>query len=127
LLPHDFPSVVRVIWIKRPCVLLGLRDGLTTILASPKFLYRAERLPDHIAANSIYRISDLDLASRLSFFLWSSIPDEELLTLATEGKLNNPAVLRRQARRMIAQFVRENATVYADQSALQRRPCGCLH
>jgi hypothetical protein len=72
------------------------------ILASPKFLFRAERDPDHIAAGTVYRLDDLDLASRLSFFLWSSIPDDELLRVAERGKLSDRAELERQVRRMLA-------------------------
>jgi Protein of unknown function (DUF1592)/Protein of unknown function (DUF1588)/Protein of unknown function (DUF1585) len=71
-------------------------------LASPKFLFRIERDAADATPGSSYRIGDFELASRLSFFLWSSIPDNELLQLASEGKLRNPAVLDRQVRRMLA-------------------------
>jgi mono/diheme cytochrome c family protein len=81
----------------------GIEGGLIAILASPKFLYRAEIPPQSVAAGSIYRISDLELASRLSFFLWSSIPDSELLTVAEQGKLKDPAVLEQQVKRMLKQ------------------------
>ena len=64
----------------------GIRDGLTAILASPKFLFRAERLPDNVAPGAVYRISDLDLASRLSFFLSAGLPDDELLDVGREGQ-----------------------------------------
>jgi mono/diheme cytochrome c family protein len=84
----------------------GIRRGLTAILASPYFLYRAEHLPQLVQAKNggpaVYRISDLELASRLSFFLWSSTPDEELLGLATAGKLHEPDVLHAQVKRMLA-------------------------
>jgi hypothetical protein len=80
----------------------GIRDGLTTILASPKFLYRAERLPDKVAANSVYRISDLDLASRLSFFLSGHLPDDELLGVAEKGRFSDAKVLEAQVRRLLA-------------------------
>jgi cytochrome c5 len=80
----------------------GIEGGLIAILASPKFLYRAEIPPQNVAAGSMYRISDLELASRLSFFLWSSIPDNELLTVAEQGKLKDPAVLEQQVKRMLA-------------------------
>jgi hypothetical protein len=80
----------------------GIRVALQRMLADPEFVFRIERDPGGAAPGSIYRISDLELASRLSFFLWSSIPDEELLTLATAGKLANEAVLEQQVRRMIA-------------------------
>src|SRR5262249_34026668 len=72
---------------------------------SPKFLYRAELPPDNIAAGASYRISDIDLASRLSFFLWSRTPDDELLTAAAQAKLTdtkNPKLLETQVRRMLA-------------------------
>ena len=65
----------------------GIKQGLERILVSPQFLFRIERQPAKVASGSVYRISDLELASRLSFFLWSSIPDEELLELAVRGKL----------------------------------------
>jgi hypothetical protein len=80
----------------------GIELALDRILASPKFLFRVERDPAGSIAGNSYRISDTELASRLSFFLWSSIPDDELLRLASEGKLKNPAVLDRQVRRMLA-------------------------
>jgi hypothetical protein len=69
---------------------------------SPSFLFRTEFTPDNLKAGESYRISDLELASRLSFFLWSSIPDDELLDAAEQGKLNDPAVLERQVKRMLA-------------------------
>ncbi len=80
----------------------GVELALERILASPKFLFRIERDVVGVTAGSSYRIGDFELASRLSFFLWSSIPDDELLQLAGEGKLRNPAVLDRQVRRMLA-------------------------
>jgi hypothetical protein len=80
----------------------GIELALQRILASPKFIFRVERDPENLPVGTAYRISDVELASRLSFFLWSSIPDEELLKLAAEGKLKNPAVLDRQVRRMLA-------------------------
>jgi hypothetical protein len=80
----------------------GLRMGLQTILAHPEFVFRFERTPPNVAPGSNYRISDLELASRLSYFLWSSSPDEELIALATQGKLHEPAVLEKQTRRMLA-------------------------
>ena len=72
------------------------------MLASPQFLVRGEREPAAVRAGQPYRITDLELASRLSFFLWSSIPDDELITAATQGRLQQPAVLERQVRRMLA-------------------------
>lgn len=80
----------------------GVQQGLARLLADPRFLYRAESEPAGLAAGSVYRVSDLDLASRLSFFIWSSIPDETLITLASSGKLSKPDVLERQVRRMLA-------------------------
>jgi hypothetical protein len=80
----------------------GVGAALKGILISPKFLFRIEREPANIAPGTAYRISDLELASRLSFFLWSSIPDDQLLDLAAAGKLKDPAVLEQQVRRMLA-------------------------
>jgi mono/diheme cytochrome c family protein len=80
----------------------GIQTGLMAILASPKFLYRAEPAPANTAAGSIYKISDLELASRLSFFLWSQGPDQTLLDLATQKKLGDPVVLEQQVKRMLA-------------------------
>jgi hypothetical protein len=80
----------------------GIEMALQRILASPKFVFRVERDPENVVAGTAYRISDVELASRLSFFLWSSIPDEELLKVASEGKLKNPDVLDREVRRMLA-------------------------
>ena len=79
----------------------GIGLGLRRILMSPHFLFRIEQDPAHVAPNTPYRLSDLELASRLSFFLWSSIPDEPLLDLATKGKLEDPVVLEQQVRRML--------------------------
>ncbi len=80
----------------------GIENALRLILASPKFIFRSEPDPTHIAAGTVYHVTDLDLASRLSFFLWSSIPDDELLNVAAQGKLKDPTVLDRQVRRMLA-------------------------
>ncbi len=80
----------------------GVQDALTAILASPKFLYRSERTPENLAPGSVYRISHLDLASRLSFFLLGRMPDDELLGVAVEGKLADPKVLESQVRRLLA-------------------------
>jgi mono/diheme cytochrome c family protein len=83
----------------------GIQSALMLILASPKFLYRTEVLPesaDGIAVGDIYPISDLELASRLSFFLWSQGPDEALLDLAVQERLREPAVLDAQVERMLA-------------------------
>ncbi|HEY8748697.1 MAG TPA: DUF1592 domain-containing protein, partial [Tepidisphaeraceae bacterium] len=80
----------------------GIESALSAILVSPDFLFRVEEDPSGLATRTAYRISDLELASRLSFFLWSSIPDEQLLTLAERGELHDPAVLSQQTRRMLA-------------------------
>ena len=79
----------------------GIELALRRLLASPQFLVRIEKEPDNIALGQPYRITDLELASRLSFFLWSSIPDDELIQLASHAKLHDPAVLERQTRRML--------------------------
>ena len=80
----------------------GIRMALQAILASPYFVFRFESAPAAVAPGALYDISDVDLASRLSFFLWGSIPDEELLTLAQEKKLSRKATLDRQVHRMLA-------------------------
>ncbi|HET9267881.1 MAG TPA: DUF1592 domain-containing protein [Vicinamibacterales bacterium] len=80
----------------------GIGAGVARVLASPSFLYRMERDPAGLRPGVPHRVSDTELASRLSFFLWSSIPDQRLMTLATTGQLRNPAVLEAQVRRMIA-------------------------
>ena len=79
----------------------GIEMALRAMLVSPNFLFRVERDPVAAKPGSVYRISDLELASRLSFFLWSSIPDEELLTLAEHGKLQDPKMLSQQVARML--------------------------
>jgi mono/diheme cytochrome c family protein len=81
----------------------GIRAGVARILASPSFLYRIERDPAGLRAGAAHAVSDVELASRLSFFLWSSIPDEKLLSLAVAGRLREPGVLEGQVRRMIAE------------------------
>ena len=80
----------------------GIERALQALLASPEFLFRIERDPPNIGANAVYRVSDVEMASRLSFFLWSSIPDDELLDLTANGTLKDPAVFDRQVRRMLA-------------------------
>ncbi len=79
----------------------GIQQGLERILAAPSFLFRVEREHAGPAATSAHRLSELDLASRLSFFLWSSIPDDELREAAVRGALNDPAALERQVRRLL--------------------------
>jgi hypothetical protein len=80
----------------------GIRLALQAILANPQFLFRIEQTPPALRANQNYRISDLALASRLSFFLWATVPDAELLKAANQGTLRTPAVLDQQVRRMLA-------------------------
>ena len=80
----------------------GVQRALARVLVDPQFLFRFEREPVEVAPGSAYRLSDLELASRLSFFLWSSIPDDELLDVARRGALKDPAMLERQVRRMLA-------------------------
>jgi hypothetical protein len=80
----------------------GVEMALRAMLASPKFVFRVERDPAGIAASGVYELNSLELASRLSFFLWSSIPDEELLKLAESNKLREPDTLARQVERMLA-------------------------
>lgn len=80
----------------------GIRTALQAILAKPEFVFRFERVPVKAAPGRIYRISDLELASRLSYFLWSSAPDDQLITLASQGKLKDPLALEQQVKRMLA-------------------------
>ena len=80
----------------------GIEIALRRILADPEFVFRFEPPPAGVAPGAVYRITDTQLASRLSFFLWSSIPDDELLNLAIQNKLHEPAVLERETRRMLA-------------------------
>ena len=80
----------------------GIQRVVERVLVSPEFLFRIERDPAGVAAGEVYRVSDLELASRMSFFLWSSIPDDELLDLASRGRLGDQGVLDEQVRRMLA-------------------------
>ncbi|HEY9461517.1 MAG TPA: DUF1592 domain-containing protein [Vicinamibacterales bacterium] len=80
----------------------GVRSAITGLLASPFFLYRSERVPAGLRPGASYAIDDLELASKLSFFLWNSIPDDQLLQLASAGKLSTPTVLDQQVKRMLA-------------------------
>ena len=80
----------------------GIEQGLARVLVDPRFVFRLEREPANAVEGKPYRVSDLELASRLSFFLWSSIPDDALLDVAVKGTLHEPAVLEQQARRMLA-------------------------
>ena len=80
----------------------GIEKAVTAVLVSPQFLFRTEHEPDSVVPGGSYRVSSFDLASRLSFFLWSSLPDDELLDAAERGELETPAGLERQALRMLA-------------------------
>ncbi|PWT83077.1 MAG: hypothetical protein C5B57_07565 [Blastocatellia bacterium] len=80
----------------------GIEGALQRILTDPEFVFRAERDPEGLRPGTVYRIGDLELASRLSFFLWSSIPDDELLRVAASGRLKIPAVFEQQVRRMLS-------------------------
>ena len=80
----------------------GIQQALARILVAPRFVYRSEEEPPAVAAGQAYRISDTELASRLSFFLWSSVPDDELLDAAAKGRLRDPQVLKQQVGRMVA-------------------------
>lgn len=92
----------------------GLRTAVQALLTSPEFLFRFERTPAGVAPGQVYPVSDLELASRLSFFLWSSTPDDELLNVAAANRLRAPGVLEAQVRRMLADQKSEAlATVFA--------------
>jgi hypothetical protein len=80
----------------------GIRAALEAVLASPYFIFRLEKEPVSTTPGNSYRIADTDLASRLSFFLWGTVPDQELQTLANQGRLSAPGVLDKQARRLLA-------------------------
>jgi hypothetical protein len=88
----------------------GIRTAIQAMIASPEFVFRFEKSPANVAAGSNYRLSDLELATRLAYFLWSSSPDETLIALASQGKLKDPAVLEKQVRRMLADPKSESVT-----------------
>ena len=94
----------------------GIQRGLESVLVDPEFLFRVERERAAAPPGAIHAISDLELAARLSFFLWSSIPDDELLAVAARGRLRDPGVLERQVRRMLAD---DRAQALVDGFALQ--------
>ncbi|MSV30580.1 MAG: DUF1592 domain-containing protein [Bryobacterales bacterium] len=81
---------------------IGIQRALERVLVSPQFLFRIESDPANAAPGSVHRVSDIELASRLSFFLWSSIPDDELLDAAIAGRLKSPATLDQQVKRLLA-------------------------
>ncbi len=94
----------------------GIRTAVQAILASPKFVFRLEQQPATVKPGQTYRITDLELASRLSYFLWNTLPDAELLNIASQGRLKDPVVLEKQVRRMIADPKSETlATKFAAQ------------
>src|SRR5688572_19508994 len=80
----------------------GIQQALARILVAPRFVYRIEEEPTTVASGQVYRVSDVELASRLSFFLWSSIPDDELRDVASKGRLRDPQTLVQQVKRMLA-------------------------
>ena len=101
---------------KEPPFEAGIRAVVQTLIADPEFVFRFERAPAGVTPGTNYRISDLELASRLSYFLWSSAPDDQLLKVASQGKLKDSAVLEQQVRRMLADPRSEAlSTVFAGQ------------
>lgn len=80
----------------------GIQNALSRVLADPQFIFRMEHVPPNLAEGGVYRLTDLEIATRLSFFLWSSVPDDALLSVAAAGKLSDPAVLESETRRMLA-------------------------
>ena len=100
----DLPQLLKLYddGAKRGGFEAGIQLALQKILVSPEFIFRVELDPEGAAPGSVHRVSDLELASRLSFFLWSSIPDDELLGIAERGELKNEAVLEAQVTRMLA-------------------------
>ncbi|HEU4617262.1 MAG TPA: DUF1592 domain-containing protein [Gammaproteobacteria bacterium] len=102
----------------------GIQAALQRVLADPRFIYRIEKEPENVAPGDLYQVNDLELASRLSFFLWSSMPDDELLSLAEQNKLSDPKVLEKQVRRMIQdpksfEFTKNFAGQWLDLRSLQ--------
>lgn len=99
----------------------GIETGIRRIISGPEFLFRVETAPAGVAEGQPYQISDLELASRLAFFLWSTLPDEELINVASENRLNDPDVLEDQVLRMLADPKAENLTTnFASQWFLLR-------
>ena len=101
---NDLPQLLKLYedGAKRGGFDAGIQLALQKILVSPEFIFRIELDPEDAAPGSVHRVSDIELASRLSFFLWSSIPDDELLAVAERGELKNEAVLEQQVKRMLA-------------------------
>ena len=81
---------------------MAFNSAVARVLVDPQFIFRMEHVPANLAAGAVYRLTDMEIATRLSFFLWSSIPDDTLLDLAIAGRLSKPAVLERETRRMLA-------------------------
>jgi hypothetical protein len=104
ILPSDLPPLLALYQqrAQKAGFEAGIRLALQAILLSPEFVFRFELDPPDSARGSVHRVSDVELASRLSFFLWSSMPDDELLAAAERGSLGDPAVLEAQVRRMLA-------------------------
>lgn len=98
----EVASLMKIAAMAGPDRRAGIQLAIEAMLVSPNFLFRIERDPDPLDASKVHRISDVELASRLSYFLWSSMPDDELLALAESGKLHAPEVLDAQVRRMLA-------------------------
>ncbi len=116
VLRHQRPAAGRSPGRKEGDFDAGIEMALSAILVNPQFLFRVEQEPKGLAPKTAYRVSDIDLASRLSFFLWSSIPDDELLDLAARDELHEPAVFEKQVRRMLADERSRNlATNFAAQ------------
>jgi len=100
----------------------GIQMALRAMLVNLEFIFRFERTPDSVASGQSYRIGDLELASRLSYFLWSSSPDEQLIALASQGKLRDPVVLEQQVKRMLSDQRSEALTANFADLWLQLRP-----
>lgn len=98
----EVASLMKIAAMSGPSRRAGIQLAIEAMLVSPNFLFRIERDPDPLDASKVHSISDVELASRLSYFLWSSMPDDELLGLAESGKLHTPEVLDAQVRRMLA-------------------------
>ncbi len=105
----------------------GIVMALSAVLANAEFLFRVESDPESVPASGVYRVSDLELASRLSFFLWSSSPDDELLNAAVQGKLSQPGELEKQTRRMLADRRSFNLTTNFAGQWLRLRNIGAVN
>ena len=101
----------------------GIQWAIERILVDPEFLFRVESDPPNIEPSTPYPLSDIELASRLSFFLWSSIPDEELLAVAERGEIHDPDVLEGQVRRMLAEQARRLLEGFRAGDAVDPQQC----